>query len=634
MGKSMKAYASAAKGIKKLMVAVKSGTGIFGKLGTALGGISAPVLAIVAVIAVLVAAFTHLWKTNDGFRENIIATWTQIKETVSNFCQGIVDRLNSLGFEFSSITEVLKAVWDGFCNLLGPVFEGAFRFISDTLSTVLDVILNTVDFFIAVFSGDWEGAWEAVKNIFSSIWNGLVSWFTNILETIKGVLDVALGWIGSSWEQVWSGVKNFFTNIWKTGNLTFRIAPTHPLYGQIQKLKSEIAVYQDNERLGAFRVLNVEQDFNNIKTVTCEGELAYLLDSVQRAAEYHDVTVAEYFAIVVANHNADVDSSKQFTVGAVTVTDPNDSLYRIHSYENTWECIEDKLLDRLGGYIRIRMSGSTRLIDYVTSYGNVNPQIIRFGENILDLVREVRGENVATVLVPLGAADEETGEKLTVKSVNDGLDYIEDAEAIETYGRIVKTVEYDDVTVASNLLTKGYAELAKMSKPTITLTMTAVDLHLVDVNIERIKIGDSIRVLSEPHGIDEYMIVQKLQLDFQHPENSVVTLGAVKQTLDGNVGKRKSEPLDAIIAQQAAMQQTISSVQTTVQECYSEISKTAEEIRTEVSESYLAKTELETIQRDFQTSITQSASEIRMDFTTITKRNICHVPQWHGNHSN
>ena len=214
VGKSMKAYASAAKGIKKLMVAVKSGTGIFGKLGTALGGISAPVLAIVAVIAVLVAAFTHLWKTNDGFRENIIATWTQIKETVSNFCQGIVDRLNSLGFEFSSITEVLKTVWDGFCNLLGPVFEGAFRFISDTLSTVLDVILNTVDFFIAVFSGDWEGAWEAVKNIFSSIWNGLASWFTNILETIKGVLDVALGWIGSSWEQVWSGVKNFFTNIW------------------------------------------------------------------------------------------------------------------------------------------------------------------------------------------------------------------------------------------------------------------------------------------------------------------------------------------------------------------------------------------------------------------------------------
>lgn len=214
VGKSMKAYTNAAKGIKKMTLAIKNGTGIFGKLGAAISGISAPVLAVVAVIAVLVAAFTHLWKTNDGFRENIIATWTQIKETVSNFCQGIVDRLNALGFEFSSITEVLKAVWDGFCSLLGPVFEGAFRFISDTLSTVLDALLNTVDFFIAVFSGDWEGAWEAVKNIFSSIWNGLVSWFTTILETIKGVLDVALGWIGTSWEQVWTSVKNFFTNIW------------------------------------------------------------------------------------------------------------------------------------------------------------------------------------------------------------------------------------------------------------------------------------------------------------------------------------------------------------------------------------------------------------------------------------
>ena len=404
----------------------------------------------------------------------------------------------------------------------------------------------------------------------------------------------------------------------KTGSLTFRIAPTHPVYGDIQKLKSEITVYQDNERLGAFRVLNVEQDFNNIKSVTCEGELAYLLDSVQRPAEYHDISVEDYFTTLIGNHNADVDSSKQFTVGAVTVTDPNDSLYRVHSYESTWECIEDKLLDRLGGYIRIRMSGSTRLIDYVTGYGNVNPQIIRFGENILDLVREVRGENVATVLVPLGAADEETGEKLTVKSVNDGLDYIEDEDAVEVYGRIVKTVEFDDVTVASNLLTKGYAELAKLSKPTVTLTMTAVDLHLVDVSVERIKLGDSIRVLSEPHGLDEYMIVQKLQLDFQHPENSVVTLGAVRQTLDGSVGKRKPEPLDAILAAQAAMQQSISAVQTTVQECYSEISKTAEEIRSEVSESYLAKTELETVQRDFQTSIAQSSREIRMDFMAIT----------------
>ena len=406
----------------------------------------------------------------------------------------------------------------------------------------------------------------------------------------------------------------------KTGSLTFTIPPTHPIYDALQKMKSEIEVYQDGEFLGAYRVLNTDLDFNNIKAVTCEGELAYLLDSVQRPAEYHDISVEDYFETLISNHNDDVDEDKQFAVGTVTVTDPNDSLYRIHNYESTWECVDDKLIDRLGGYVRCRRVNGIRTIDYITSYGNVNTQIIRFGENILDLTRDIRGEDIATVLVPLGAADEETGMKLTVASVNDGKDYIEATEAISIYGRIVKTVEYDDVTVASNLLSKGSAELAVLCKPSIVLTMTAVDLHLVDVSVERIKLGDSIRVISEPHGLDEYMMVKALSLDFQHPENSKVTLGTVRQTLDKAINKGQKQPWQEILNAQSAMRQSISNVHTIVQECYSEISKTAEEIRAEVSESYLAKTDLETIQRDFQTSITQSASEIRMDFTAITNQ--------------
>lgn len=176
------------------------------------------------------------------------------------------------------------------------------------------------------------------------------------------------------------------------------------------------------------------------------------------------------------------------------------------------------------------------------------------------------------------------------------------------------------MTLASNLLSKGSAELATLCKPSIVLTMTAVDLHLVDVSVERIKLGDSIRVISEPHGLDEYMMVKALSLDFQHPENSKVTLGTVRQTLDKAINEGQKQPWQEILNAQSAMRQSISNIHTIVQECYSEISKTAEEIRAEVSESYLAKTDLETIQRDFQTSITQSASEIRMDFTAITNQ--------------
>lgn len=214
VGTAMKGFSGLTKGIAKLGVKIAGSSGSITGLGSALGAVAGPVLAVVAVIGTLAAAFATLWKTNDEFRENIIGTWNQIKETVSSFCQGIVDRLNSLGFEFESITEVLSAVWQGFCNLLAPVFEGVFNYIANTLSTVLDVILGIVDVFISVFQGDWSGAWEAVKGIFTTMWEGLVSWFENILGTLKGVADVVLGWFGTSWDEVWNAVSTTFTNIW------------------------------------------------------------------------------------------------------------------------------------------------------------------------------------------------------------------------------------------------------------------------------------------------------------------------------------------------------------------------------------------------------------------------------------
>lgn len=213
-GTALRAFSSLGKGVLQLSYNFKNGIGLAGKLGTALGGISAPVLAVVAVIATLVAAFMHLWNTNDGFREAIIGTWNRIKETVSGFCQGIVDRLNALGFEFKDILDVLKTAWDAFCSLLAPVFEGVFNNIANILSTVTGVITGILDVFIGIFTGNWSQAWTGVKEIFSSIWNGISSFFSNILNVIKGVADVVLGWFGTSWNEVWTNVKTFFENIW------------------------------------------------------------------------------------------------------------------------------------------------------------------------------------------------------------------------------------------------------------------------------------------------------------------------------------------------------------------------------------------------------------------------------------
>ena len=220
IGVAMQGFVKLANGISKLKIAIQGGTGVLGKLGAALGGISAPVLAVVAVIAVLVAAFVHLWKTNEGFRDAIIGTWNRIKDTISGFCQGIVDRLNALGFQFTDIVDVLKTVWDGVCQVLAPIFEGVFNNIANILSTVTGVITGILDVFIGIFTGNWSQAWNGVKDIFSSIWNGISSFFTNILNVIKGVADVVLGWFGTSWNEVWTNIKTFFEGIWN-GIATF-----------------------------------------------------------------------------------------------------------------------------------------------------------------------------------------------------------------------------------------------------------------------------------------------------------------------------------------------------------------------------------------------------------------------------
>ena len=214
VGTAMKAFSSLAQGIMTLLAKVGGMSGLMSKLGAAIGGISAPVVAVVAVVGTLAAAFVHLWNTNEGFREAIIGTWNRIKETVSGFCQGIVDRLNALGFSFQDITDVIKTVWNGFCQFLAPVFEGVLNHIADILSTVTGVITGILDVFIGLFTGNWSQMWNGIKEIFSSVWNGIVSFFTNIMNVLKGVADVVLGWFGTSWTEVWTNIKTFFEGIW------------------------------------------------------------------------------------------------------------------------------------------------------------------------------------------------------------------------------------------------------------------------------------------------------------------------------------------------------------------------------------------------------------------------------------
>ena len=184
------------------------------KLAAALGGVSLPAIAIIAVITAVALAFTNLWKNNEEFRNKITAIWDGIKAKFDEFGQGIVDRLNALGFEFEDITEVMKAVWDGFCEVLAPIFEGVFQQISNILNEALDILTSLFDIFAGIFTGDWDMVWQGVQEVFGAVWDFVVATFENWISTFTSLADTVLGWFGTDWETVWTNVKTFFSDTW------------------------------------------------------------------------------------------------------------------------------------------------------------------------------------------------------------------------------------------------------------------------------------------------------------------------------------------------------------------------------------------------------------------------------------
>lgn len=305
------------------------------------------------------------------------------------------------------------------------------------------------------------------------------------------------------------------------GTLTFVMLPEHPLYSALHKMRTRIDVRQDDEIIWRGRVLETESDFYRQKTVTCEGELTYLVDSVlhpYKLADY-DGTAAGLFRLYLTRHNEAVSEAQQFQIGNVDI----ETLSSVENtgYGNTWDEISDNLIDIHGGFLRVRYDGETRYLDWTKESGTSCGQVIRFGENLLDLSEYVSASEVVTCLIPYAG---QSGSQITIKSVNDGKDYIEDAAGIALYGRIWGVTEFD-AKDASTLLEMAKENLQKRLKETITITISAVDLHLLDVNAESFRVGDKVRVVSPPHGIDAEYTCTAISLDLVSPDQSEYTFG-------------------------------------------------------------------------------------------------------------
>lgn len=330
----------------------------------------------------------------------------------------------------------------------------------------------------------------------------------------------------------------------KTGSLTFDIMENHPNANEIKKLVTNIKAYKSDktsnehgyfdELLFSGRPLTDSKDFYNTGEIYCEGELAYLNDSIQRPFELHDMTIRAFLELMIANHNIDVEANKRFTVGIVDVVDSTGDglLYRKNEeYVNTLNILIDRLINRLGGYLKVRNENDVMYLDYVQNYGTTSTQVIKFGENILDLSQFTTAENIITRIIPLGAKDEVTGERLTIKSINENMDFIEDETASSLFGQITKPIVFEDVTTVEALHSKGLEYLQNCINLALTIELSAIDLNIVNVGIDRIKLGDMVRVVSSPHHLNAYFLVTKLEIDMANPSNNKITLGKTVETL-------------------------------------------------------------------------------------------------------
>lgn len=351
----------------------------------------------------------------------------------------------------------------------------------------------------------------------------------------------------------------------KAASFTFSLPQRNRFYNSVHKLASVVEVLHDDVLYFRGRPLNDGLDFHNIKKVTCESELAMLNDSLQRPFTFPvDDTQAspeDYLRYLIGMHNAAMPPQKQFTVGEVTVADPNNYIARSDSeYSSTWQLIREGLLDTLGGHLVVRYAEGARYLDYLAELPELSSQPIVFGENLLDISTTRRGEDIATAILPIGATLEETGERLTINSLPDSEtddvcklgDIVYSKRAEEAYGgRIIKLLRLDDVTTANYLLNRARAELAEKRAIVGKTTLKAADLSAAGYDVQPFMIGQHVYVSSPPHKAEHelqpYYFIEALTVNAFDPAQNTVTVGSTYMSLTDATMQQRVETVQRII---------------------------------------------------------------------------------------
>ena len=328
------------------------------------------------------------------------------------------------------------------------------------------------------------------------------------------------------------------------GQFVFTVYPTNPLYNGLHRLSGAIEVYDDDDMIFRGRIINDATGWINQKTVTCEGDLAMLNDTIVRPYSFSG-SVESYLKQLVQQHNDQVPKDKQFTVRSVTVTDPNNLIVRSNNgYPSTMEEVQNKLVGMLGGHLILVRSNGINYLDYLVTPASGASQKIQLSKNLLDYKKTVKGEDICTAIIPLGAQIEGTEERITIKSVNGGLDYIVDESAADQYGIIYKTITWDDVTIPANLLRKAQIALSDSVTGLSSIELTAADLHQTDASIDGFRLLQTVTVEDDAHGASGTYLIRKKTTSLDNPSQNEIVIGSESKSLSSTVNQSKLD-LDA-----------------------------------------------------------------------------------------
>lgn len=341
----------------------------------------------------------------------------------------------------------------------------------------------------------------------------------------------------------------------KAGSFTFNLPKVNPLYSSLKKLKTIITIRYDGEVFWKGRVLNDTKDFYNTKAVTCEGELAFLNDIQYEPHDYSKkgIKMGEYFKKLIEHYASECTEERTIKLGIVSGAFTDVLIYpKTTDYTNIWNLISGNLIGASTGkvgkdevdlsdydrYLYIRRQNGTSYIDFMEDIGKASGQVIEFGKNLLDLSEYVDATNVYTQIIPLGKADSK-GNRVDIKLVNGGKNYLESASGIALFGKIQRSVTWDDVTNRNTLKANGQRLLDKAVEMAIKITIRAFDLHQINVDTDKIEFGDKVHVVSLPHEISSNFLCSKIVYHIASLENTEYTFGLEFESMTSNYASYK-----------------------------------------------------------------------------------------------